>query len=233
MSNLNLNLNFEIYLFQIHSISLNEKYMNPLLLTKDTLFNFIKNNLEYFYLFLIFIISIILIILLFYLASSKNKIVTSVKMNNLPENENSKKRKRKSSNENENTNPEDGSSPNLKIFSLDEDEEKASYKYYIEKYNNSIEEKRIKPRSTSKEIIDCYPILYSKYKKYKKENPELDFKKLTDIFLCTWDKHPGGYHRYKDTESEFNRIINSRINRINLINKYSLTKASTLNFSLE
>ncbi|BCS58839.1 hypothetical protein Aspvir_mt0036 (mitochondrion) [Aspergillus viridinutans] len=176
---------------------------------QNILSSFIVNNLWYCYLFLIFIFSILLTILLFILVSHAQK-GYSVKMNNLPNNENSKKRK--SENENENSRKKrksengDSGSPNeskLKLFFSKEDEETNSYRRYMVKYETYRIKNKFDPRGTEEQVKDTFSSLYSEYKKYKGNNPELEWEKLTDIYYCTWNKLPFGCKIYSDTDQSF------------------------------
>ena len=189
---------------------LNDYIINDLFKGIDNIFSsFIVNNL-----FLILIFSILLTILLFILVNHANA-QKGYKMNNLPDS-----KKRKSENENENSrkgnfesgdsgsNGDNGDSGSNKdkpklFLPKEEDDKNSCYRYYMVRYDTSIREKNIKFLGTRNEVEDTFPSLYSEYKKYKVDNPELDWKKLTDLYYCTWEKYPLGNTRYRVNDEGF------------------------------
>ncbi len=168
---------------------------------QNILSSFINNNLWYCYILLIFIFSILLTILLFILVIDRQK-GYSVKMNNLPNNENSKKRK---------SGNEDSSSPKEnkpKLFFPKEDEDTNSYRHYMVKYDSYVRnEVSFDPIGTRKQVEDTFPSLYSEYKKYKVNNPDLEWGKLTDIYYCTWNKRPFGSYKYSGDDEGFAAVF--------------------------
>jgi len=180
----------------------------------------IVNNL-----FLILIFSILLIILLFILVNHPQK-GYSVKMNNLPNsnngnsgsnngnnfpssnngnnfpnsnNGNSGSNNGNSGSNNGNSGSNNGNSDfnwiEAQLF-LNEADENSCLNHYKAKYKYLTIEKHIEFISTEQQIQDSFPSLYSEYKKSKVYNPELNWRKLTDLSFCTWEKRPLGCWRY-------------------------------------
>ena len=168
---------------------LNDCIINNLFKGIDNILSsFIVNNL-----FLILIFSILLTILLFILVNHPQK-GYSVKMNNLPNSNNG------------NSGSNNGNSDFNWIKSLlflNEADEHSCLNYYEAKYEFLTKEKKIEFISTKEQIQDTFPSLYSEYKKSKVNNPELNWKKLTDIYYCTWEKRPLGSWRYEGNDKGF------------------------------
>jgi hypothetical protein len=50
---------------------------------------------------------------------------------------------------------------------------------------------------------DNFPYLYEEYKIYSQDEPWVDWKELTDLYYCAWEKRPLGNLRYRASDNDF------------------------------
>lgn len=152
-----------------------------------------------FFLIFIYIFIFIISILTILVFVSDAKTVTSVKMDNLPNsgnsnndndsNESSRKRKSDGSGN-------EGSLPKqMKVAYYEKDKKNCRniYEFKVNnRYNSTRTGKRIEYSCSKEQLKDSFDDLYPKYVEYKEKGINIDWDRLTEMHLVTYEKHPLG-----------------------------------------